>query len=436
MISFTPLFVVLFLAGALGALGGYYFPWAMKVVALYNSLLLWLAVFDYWLMKPKLVVQRQFEERLGLGREAKVKLLFVNNSGYALNLEAEDTPPEHTRHAAGRAELSVAARSTAETEYVLTPERRGDLPFGTLFLRLRGRMGLVRRRMLVAPEQGTLRVYPDVGAYRKYELLIRRGYLYMPGYRPSKFLGRGTAFERLREYQLDDDYQKINWKATARLGRPVVMEYEVEKNQNVFLMIDAGRLMSLDVFGMTKLDHALRAALVLAAVCALKGDNVGLLVFSGDVKSYIAPGRGRAHLARCMEALYNLEPTEDESDYAQAFEFLMSRKLKRSLVVLFSDFVDLQASSSLVKYLSMMHPAHLPMCVTLRDSDIEDASAIFPKDSLEVFEKVSALAMLENRNAVFHRLSRRGVSIINTRPEKLSSEVIRKYLELKSRLLV
>lgn len=434
MVSFTNRFAILFASGAAVALLSYIFPWAMTVAAIYVSTLVWIAVFDYCLTKPKLAARREFDSRVGLGRPAQIRLIFTNAAAHTLHLEAEDTPPKGCGNGIARIAVSVPPGSSADASYSVSATKRGDRTFGPLYVRLRGRLGLVRKRIILTPEEDTLRVFPDMADLHKYELLVRKGYFYMPGMRASKLRGRGTVFESMRDYQPDDDFQRINWKATARLGRPVVMEYEMEKNQNVFLMIDTGRLMGLDVFGLTKLDHALRAALALSGVCSLKGDNVGLLCFSSAVNGYLPPARGRRQLTNAMDMLYNLEPSEDESDYSKAFEFLLAKKLKRSLIVVFSDFVDMYASESLVLHLSRLRPAHLPVCVTLRDSNIEDAASEMPVDLRGVYRKTAAYSMLERRNAVFHNLSRRGVNIINARPEQLSSDLINKYLELKGRL--
>ena len=436
MISFTPRFVLLFLAGAACVLLAYVMPWVMFAVVIYISFLVCLAILDFAFPGARLTVERRFEERVGLGREVPVTLLFVNTGGRTLRCEAEDTPPEQTRHEIQCMRFSVPPGQTVERSYTITPLRRGDRTFGVLFLRVEGPMGLVRRRSELSIQRDTVKVFPDLSEYRKYELLIQKGYFFMPGVRPLRFRGQGTTFERMREYLPDDNYQHINWKATARLSKPIVEEYEVEKNQNIFIMIDVGRLMSLEIFGYTKLDYVLRTALVLATVCTLKGDNVGILAFSRDVVRYLPPHHGRPHLIRCMDALYNLEATEYESDYARAFEFLLAKKLKRSLIVVFSDLIDLQASETLIRYLSLLSPRHLPMCVTMNDSDIMDAAAAFPEDMDALYRKTAAMSLLDKRNAVFRRLTRRGVSIIDTRPEKLSSDVIQRYLELKSRLLV
>lgn len=434
MVSFTNKFAILFASGAFIALLSYIFPWAMAVAAIYVSTLVWLAVFDYYLTKPNLTARREFDSRAGLGRPAQIRLIFTNAARYKLYIEVEDTPPKGCGIGINRLSASVPPGGGAEAAYSVSATKRGDKKFGPLFVRIRGRLGLIRKRVILTPAEDTLRVFPDMAELHKYELLVRKGYFYMPGMRPSKFRGRGTVFETMRDYQPDDDFQRINWKATARLARPVVMEYEMEKNQNVFLMIDTGRLMGLDVFDLSKLDHALRAALVLSGVCSLKGDNVGLLCFSGEVNGYLPPAHGRRQLTMAMDMLYNLEPSEDESDYSKAFEFLLAKKLKRSLIVVFSDFVDMYASETLVRHLSRLRPAHLPVCVTLRDSNIEDAAAETPGDLRGVYRKTAAYSMLERRNAVFHNLSRRGVNVINARPEQLSSDLINKYLELKSRL--
>ena len=212
-----------------------------------------------------------------------------------------------------------------------------------------------------------VKVYPNLLDVRRYEMLARRGRLFELGLKNARRLGTGTEFERLREYMPGDDYRQVAWAATARRGKPIVVEYETERSQPIILLLDAGRLMSAPVGDLAKLDYAINTCLLLAFVATLKGDRVGLLVFADRILGYYPPRRGRAQFLSLLEALYNVQAQPVESDYAQAVEYLTRRHPRRSLDIVFTDLLDRSAGTGLVPYISRLAPRHLPMLVAVGD---------------------------------------------------------------------
>src|SRR5919199_2983552 len=197
--------------------------------------------------------------------------------------------------------------------------------------------------------------------------MARRSRLEEFGIHRSRLAGRGTEFERIRDYTPDDEYRRIDWKATARRHRPMTRVYEVERSQNVFLVLDAGRMMAGRAGPLAKLDYAVNAALMLAHVALGCGDRVGLMVVSDDVDAYLPLGKGQAQFNQCLELLYGVEARLCHVDYRAALEQIARRCKRRSLVVFFTDLVDEETSAELVTYMRLLRPVHLPLCVTLRD---------------------------------------------------------------------
>jgi uncharacterized protein (DUF58 family) len=264
-------------------------------------------------------------------------------------------------------------------------------------------------------------------------LLARRGRLQEAGLRASRRFGTGTEFESLREYQPDDDYRRINWKATARRGRPMTAEFETERSQNVLALLDAGRLMATEVGGLTKLDHALNTSLLLAYVAALRGDRVGLLAFGDRVLTYLPPRRGRHAFLAMLATLYNLAAEPVEPDFDRAFEFLAARQMRRSLLVLFTDLTDRDVSSALVQHLARLARQHLAVCVTLGDPAVLTAASATPSTTAAVYERVVAARLLEERAEVLSALRQRGAITLDVPADRLTVAVVNKYLELKAR---
>ena len=210
------------------------------------------------------------------------------------------------------------------------------------------------------PLDAPVKVYPNLLEVRKYELLARRDQLFEIGLKNARRLGEGTEFERLRDYERDDDYRRINWPATARLHKPITTDYQPERSQSVIIMLDAGRLMTAPLGPLSKLDYAINTTLLLAYVAILRGDRVGLLTFADTVMGYWEPDKGRRQFLAILEALYKVQPQQVEADYMKAGAFLSAQRSKRSLVVLFTDIIDRRQADALVRGFGRLAPRHLP----------------------------------------------------------------------------
>lgn len=318
--------------------------------------------------------------------------------------------------------------------YAARPRHRGTYRYGALHVRARGPLGLVERQSRV-PADAPAHVYPDLREIHRYEVTLRRGLAYGSGQRRSRVPGAGRAFERLREYEPDDDPRSISWTATARRGRPISVEYEAERQQRVLVLLDAGRMMSSTLGELTKLDHAVNTALMLAYVAERKGDEVGLLGFSDTVRSYLVPRRGRRQFLRVTEELRRLEVTTTETDYRAAFEFLRSRTARRSLVVLFTDLVDDEPSRGLVASVTRLAGSNLVLCCLLGDPRLGEVAAQVPSTTRELYERVVAQEVRDARAKALATLRQRGVHVLDVPADKLTAAAIGRYLELKQRAL-
>ena len=388
-----------------------------------------------WRLLPtarEVAVQRRHEPRLSLGADNVVSLDVHNAAPRALAFTLRDeTPPDCVASALFLAGTAPAGGSSS-VRYTLRPLRRGDHRFGSATLRWDGPLGLLRRQAIY-PLGTPVKVYPNLLEVRKYDLLARRDRLLEAGLRASRRFGSGTEFESLREYLPDDDYRRINWKATARRGRPMTAEFETERSQNVLAVLDAGRLMATAVQELTKLDHAVNTSLLLTYVAAARGDRVGLLAFSDRVVAYLPPRRGRRAFYGALETLYNLTPEAVEPDFDRAFGFLATRGLRRSLLVLFTDLTDRDVSSALVQHLTRLARHHLAVCVTLGDPQVLALATVTPTTTAGVYERVVAARLLEERAEVLGALHQRGVVTLDVPADRLSVAVVNKYLELKAR---
>ncbi len=299
-------------------------------------------------------------------------------------------------------------------------------------MRYRSLLGLFDRQGAY-PLVEQVKVYPNLRDVRRYELATRSGLLREAGLRRVRRLGSGTEFERLRDYHPDDEYRRINWPATARRGRPITVDYQTERAQNVLVMLDVGRLMAAPVGLLSKLDYAVNTALLLSYVCLRQGDNVGLLAFADRVVAFVTPRGGHGQFQRLLETLYNVRIAPIESDYSLAFNYAALRVRRRSLVVTFTDVADPEASRLLVAALGRAATRHLPICATLRDPIVASYATTPITSSTAVYERVVAHTLLEARRDTLRLLAARGVITLDVAADRLSPAVIDEYLAIKAR---
>lgn len=436
----TPRLAIFIALGAIPLLFIAHFPWLLTVVLVYDILLGALTLADFLaLPQPEraLTVERVVDEKLSLGAANAVTVEARNHSGLPLRVTLRDDPP-FTFVQEGLAEQTLALSPDNRPQqftYHVTPPAKGDFCFGDIYVQYPGRLGLVAR-MGRLPGHHAIRVYPNLKETEKYELLARRGRLQQLGIRAARLRGGGSVFESLREYVPGDEYKKIDWNATARRGKLISRQYEVERSQNIVLLLDTGRTMLQPVQKMAKLDYVVNTALMLAYVAAASDDKVGLMAFDADVRVFLPPAKSKAQVYAIMESLYNMEARMVEADYREAFQNLAARWRRRSLVVLFSDLVDPESSAQILDAVPIIEGLHRVVCVTVSDPHIVAAARSLPDDTAGIYQKAVSQQVLHERRQAISLLKRRGVWTIDSPPEDLSADLINHYLDLKSRSLI
>ena len=379
-------------------------------------------------------VNREMDTKFSLGEKNAITVQISNRSSHTLQLWLRDDRPQHSWSTSDPPvhRFQIAPYSTHSLGYHLKPHRRGRYAFGDIHLRCSGLLGLVIRQRRF-PAKAEIKVYPNLLAVRKYELLVRRGQLQEIGIKHSRRLGEGTAFERLREYHPDDDSRRIDWKATSRRRKPIVREFETERSQEIVIMLDTGRLMAPPIGDLIKLDYAVNTALMTAYVSTLKGDKVGLITFSDRVHQYIPPRPGKKQFHAKLELLYDAQAHWIEPNFAPAFSYLAAKQRKRALVILFTDILDKGSAHMLSRYMARLAGRHLVLCVTLSDPNILRFTGQPLTDSKSVYERAIAEKLLGEKREALEVLSSRGVITIDVPAHQLTMTVVNRYLELKAR---
>ncbi|NWF67522.1 MAG: DUF58 domain-containing protein [Chloroflexi bacterium] len=386
---------------------------------------------------------RQHDDKLSLAALNVIELRLDARAPRPLPFTVRDEPP-HLFVVDQAAHSGVLLpRAPQMLRYHVRPLRRGDFTFGDLNLRWTGPLRLYTRQGVI-PAARHVKVYPNLYEIKKYDLLARRDQLAEMGLRNVRQRGEGTEFESLRDYTADDPYRAINWKATARRGRPISTDYEPERSQRVLVMLDVGRLMRSAIrihdassgqsWPMAKVDFVLNSVLLFSYVAALKGDQVGLLVFADRVQQFIPPRGGRAHFHTLLEAMYALESQPVEADYGRALMYVNAAHKKRSLVVLFTDISGARASEMLLAHLPRLAPRHLPLLVTIRDPALDQEAQQAMEDSQAVYRRVVAEQLLEERRLLLNTLGQRGVLTLDVDAQHLSMAVVNRYLQLRAKV--
>jgi len=322
-----------------------------------------------------------------------------------------------------------------EVRYTVFSPRRGAFSFGPIDLQVARPRGWWRRQVRV-PAAEEVAVFPSILAVKRVQLSLRRGLRAMAGQRRARPPGASTAFAGLRDYVPGDDIRRVSWSATARRDRPVVVEVEAEKGQQVMIAIDCGRLMTAPAGALDKLDHAVNAALMLAWVAQAHGDRVGLMTFDDRVSRFLKPERGSAQLRRMGEALYSIRSQYVEPDFGHAMTHLALRLGRRSMIVLLTDVQDPEASKELLAHCLRLAARHLVLVVAMSDPAVLGARDTPIASTAQAYEWAAAEEFIAGRRESFELLRRGGVLGLDVVAGGLSPALVERYLELKERALL
>jgi uncharacterized protein (DUF58 family) len=445
---------------------------AMAWVALGLAAAVALTLVADFLLAPKAPdfrVSRQHEPYLSIGIANPITLDVMYSGKRPTALVARDEAPDlfglerpilddrdvlvpdgkmPVRRRSGSAQIRPG--ETVRLRYAVTPARRGDYAFGAIHLRWDGPLGLVRRQAAWRPP-GAVRVFPNLLDIRKYDLLMRVGRAQELGLRRARAVGEGE-FESLRDYTVDDQVRRIDWRATARRSKVTVQQLQTERSQSILALIDCGRLMQAPSdpgdersapsrsgaqrIELQKIDAAVSATLMLSYVAGQRGDRVGALNFADDVIAHLAPRQGKAQFYRMLSMLYGVQARPIESDYARAFSFLAAQQRKRALVVVFTDLANGVAASELARRLAPLRRRHLVLLVTVSDPTLIRLAERAPSDPSSLYRQSAAEEMIEARAQVLDPLKSSGIHSLDVPADKLSISVVNRYLALKARHLL
>ncbi len=394
-----------------------------------------LIFFDYlflFFLGKVPITTRQMPERLSNGDENKIALQIHNVMPFTVNMEIIDELPVQFQKRDWVLHYRFKAREQKTIVYYLRPTERGDYHFGNVLLYIKSMLGLLMRRCSMEAAQ-MVSVFPSFIQLRKYELLSRTTIQAETGNKRMRKIGHSMEFEQIKEYVRGDDIRTINWKATARKGGLMVNNYTDEKSQQVYCIIDKGRLMKMPFAGLTLLDYAINSTLVLSNVCLQKQDRVGLITFSHQMGTVLAADRKAIQRENILQLLFNQQTDFLESDYEMLYMQIRSSIKHRSLLVLFTNFESLSGLKRQLPYLRSIAKHHLLLVVFFENTELYQLSRLEANNIEEVYIKTIAEKFSFEKRLIVKELQNHGILSILTAPENLTINTVNKYLELKAR---
>ena len=379
-----------------------------------------------------LTAERSCADRFSNGDENVIKLRFASEYTFPVWLTIIDEAPKVFQRRDISYTTQLAAKGENEIRYTLTPVKRGVYSFGRIRCFVRTRIGLVERRYNLSKERDVA-VYPSYLMLNRYELLAMSNHLTEMGIKKLRRVGNNTEFEQIKDYVPGDDYRMMNWKASARTHQLKVNVYRDERSQQIFSVIDKGRVMQQSFHGMTLLDYSINAALVLSYVAMHRDDKAGLITFTDKMDTFVAPSRRTGQMQRLLDALYMQETDFGESDFSNLCVNVRKQVSKRSLFIIYTNFSSMTALNRQLSYLKLLSRWHRVLVVFFEDSEMNDYIQT-PKRSIEeYYQHVIAEKFTYEKRLIVSTLHQHGIYSILTTPERLSVDVINKYLEMKQR---
>ena len=423
MISFV---VLLFLVG-------YKFNWCYMAAIAALALLLVAILVDIIMLYHKRGVDasRLCAERFSNGDENKVEIRVENSFKFPVGLNVIDEIPFIFQRRDINFKLSLKSQEGKSIIYHLRPTKRGVYGFGKIRVFASTPIALIQRRFTCGESQD-IKVYPSFLMLNQYELMAISNNLTELGIKKIRRIGNNTDFEQIKDYVSGDDYRTINWKATARRNKLMVNVYSEEKSQQVINVIDKGRVMQQAFGGMTLLDRAINASLVLSYIAMNKEDKAGIVTFEKQFDTYVRPERSSAHMQEILNNLYHQETTFGESDFSSLCVNVRRFITKRSLLIIYTNFFGHNALQRQLAYLKQLNNNHVVLVVFFEDKELDEYSKEPSRDMQDYYCHAIARNVAYEKQSVVATLRQNGIYALLTPPENLTVNVINRYLEMKA----
>lgn len=447
--ALTPRAIGLLAAGLLLALPGFFSPRLGYGMLVWDALILIAACYDgRRLPAPRLITaERTWSNAPALDSNTEIEIALTQQGDIALDFRLIDDLPEAFVAAPATHMLQVLPRVRAALRYTIEPRERGDARAGSVFLRYTSPLRLVER-WAVAPLEQTVRVYPALRPGEEQQIFMARSRQIGLQLRQQRQRGLGREFESLREYVEGDDLRNVCWTATARRGQLITRQFQIERGQAVWIVLDAGRLLRGTIqpemgqpnaagsVAHSKLDYACSTAVALAQLAMYSGDRVGLLVYGRGIQQRLLPGRGASHLRNIVESLSQARAESNEADHLRATALLNRLQPRRSLILWITDLAETAMRPEVIDGAIQLLHRHVLLFVAMAQPDVDAIAQARPRTVAQMFRTSAAHELAGRRELLLARLREQGALTLDLDPRRLTSPVLNEYLRVKERAMV
>ncbi|HMI59286.1 MAG TPA: DUF58 domain-containing protein [Puia sp.] len=417
----------------------YGLPFLFTISQILLLFLVVVTILDYIILfsrRQPVSVTREMSDRLSNGDSNPVRLFVSNFYPFPVGLRIIDELPDQFQERNFSLFANLKGGESQQLDYSLRPTERGEYLFHGINVFIKSPFRLLIRRKIQDAEM-TVRVLPSYQALRQFELIAGASNLAEAGNKRIRKLGHSLEFEQIKEYVTGDDIRSLNWKATARKGgQLMVNNFTDEKSQQVYCLIDKGRVMKMPFEGMSLLDYAINATLVLSRVALIRQDKAGILTFADQIGTFLPAGRKSMQMSHILEILYNQQTRYQETDYEKLYAMVRTRITQRSLIVLFTNFESLSGLQRQMPYIRAIAKNHLLLVVFFENTGLHELLEKEAKDVEAVYEKTIAEKFAYEKRLIVKELNQHGILTILTAPENLTVQTVNKYLEIKARLAI
>ena len=375
----------------------------------------------------KIIGQRLLPDKFSNGDSNEVKVTIENNYPFMVYLTVIDEVPVQFQMRDFKLKLKIKPKREDSRSYHLKPTERGEYHFGDLNIYASTKIGLVAKRFRFDNE-AMVPTYPSFKQLRKFELLNINNNLQDYGVKKIRRIGHSMEFEQIKDYVLGDDLRTINWKATAKKNSLMVNQFQDEKSQPIYSIIDKGRVMKMPFEGLSLLDYAINATLVISSIALKKHDKVGMLSFSKKIENIIVAQRRNSQMRLILESLYNVKTDYHESDFSRLYANIKRHISQRSLLFLYTNFETLDNLNRQLPYLKATARNHLLVVIFFKNTELNSIVDEKANTIQQVYDKVIAEKLAFERRLIVQELKKYGIFAILTTPENLTIDTINKYL--------
>lgn len=385
-----------------------------------------------FLQKNGVIASRETPEKFSNGDQNPITLTITNRYSFLTFIKIIDEIPFQFQVRNFEINKKIGANATETIQYKLRPTERGEYSFGNLNIYVSSPLRLVAKRYIFDSNQ-MVPTYPSYIQLRKYDLMAFSNNLYQYGIKKIRRIGHTMEFEQIKEYVQGDDFRTLNWKATAKKNSLMINQFQDEKSQTVYMIIDKGRVMQMPFNGLSLLDYAINATLVLSNIIIKKHDKAGLFSFSKKIENRVVAERNSGQMQKILEALYNIKTNFFESDYSRLYVDIKKNITHRSLIILYTNFESMDSLHRQLPYLKGIAKNHLLVVVFFNNTELNELINKKTETIQEIYDKVIAEKFAFEKRLIVNELKKYGIYSVLTQPENLTLDTINKYLEIKSR---